>query len=61
MTAKTVNGSFTAAMDYATELEEKEKAQAERNTELEASVDGQTILTNTMDYAASAVSAGDSK
>ena len=36
-------------------LEEKANAQVERIIELEASVDGQTILSNTTNYAANMV------
>ena len=48
-------------MEYATAMEEKSNAQDERIIELEASVDGQTVLTKTTDYAASAVSTGTNK
>ena len=46
-------------MEYAEALEEKENAQSK--CELEASVDGQTVLANTTDYAASAVATGTNK
>ena len=42
-------------MDYSAALEEKSNAKAERIIELEASVDGQLVLTNTTKYAASTV------
>ena len=48
-------------MEYAAELEENAKAQAERIIELEARMDGQTVLTDTTDYAASAVATGTNK
>ena len=48
-------------MDYATALEEKSNTRAERIIELEASVDSQTVLTNTTKYAASAVDTGTNK
>ena len=40
-------------MEYYMALEEKANTQAERTIELEASVDGQTVLADTIDYAAS--------
>ena len=45
-------------MGYAEALEEKANAQGERIIELEASVDGQTVLTNTTYYAMSSFSMG---
>ena len=45
-------------MDYAAALEDKFNVQAERIIELEAIVDGQTVLTITTEYAASAVATG---
>ena len=48
-------------MDYTAALEEKSNAKAERIIELEASVDGQTVLTNTTKYVASAVATGTNK
>ena len=48
-------------MDYAAALEEKSNAQAEHIIELEASVDGQTVLTNTTEYAVSVVATGTNK
>ena len=49
------------AIEYAAVLEEKANAQAESIIELEASVDGQTVLTNTTKYAASVVATGTNK
>ena len=60
-TATTIDSSFTAAMDYAAALEEKSNAQSKRIIDLEASMDGQTVLTNTTDYAAIAVATGNNK
>ena len=57
-TATTVDGSFAAEMEYAAAKEEKANAQAKRILELEASVDGQTVLTKATKYAASALTAG---
>ena len=57
----TIYSSFTAAMEYAAALEEKSNTQAERIIELEASVDGKTVLTETTEYAASAVATGTNK
>ena len=57
-TVTNVENSFTAAMGYAVALEDKSKVQDEFIIELEASVDGKTFLTDTMDYSASAVSTG---
>ena len=48
-------------MEYAAALEEKSNTQAERIIELEASVDGKTVLTETTEYAASAVATGTNK
>ena len=53
--------SFTELMYYAAALEDKSNTQADRIIELEASVDGQTVLTNTTEYAASAVATGTNK
>ena len=58
MTVTTAEDSFAAAMEYATALEEKTHAQSERILALEASVDGQTFLTEANEYAASAVTSG---
>ena len=57
-TATTSDASFTAAMGYAAGLEEKAHTQAKCILELKASVDGQTILTEAINYAASTVTAG---
>ena len=59
-TATTADNSFTAAMEYAAALEEKAHAQAKRIIDLEASVDDQTVLTESTNYAASAVTTGGS-
>ena len=48
-------------MEYAAALEYKANTQAEIIIELEASVDGQTVLTKTTNYAASAVATGTNK
>ena len=48
-------------MDYSAALEEKSNAQAERIIELEASVDVQTVLTDTTNYVASTVDTGNNK
>ena len=48
-------------MDYAAAMEENFNAQAERIIELESGVDGQTVLTNTTGYAASAMATGTNK
>ena len=48
-------------MDYAADLEENSNTQSEPITDLEASMDGQTVLTNTTDYAAIAVATGNNK
>ena len=60
-TRTTTDISFTAAMEYDLALEEKANTQAECIIELEASVDGQTVLTNTNDYVASTVVTGTNK
>ena len=57
-TATTADGSFAAEMEYAAAKEEKANAQAKRILELEASVDGQTVLTKAAEIAASALTAG---
>ena len=57
-TGTTTYNSFIAAMEYAAELEEKANAQAKCIIEIEAIVDGQTVLANTTNYAASAVATG---
>ena len=57
-TSTTSGNSFAAAMEYTAALEEKTHAQAERILALESSVDGQTVLTEATEYAASAVTAG---
>ena len=48
-------------MEYTAALEEKSNAQSKRIIDLDAIVYGQTVLTNTTDYAASAVSTGANK
>ena len=48
-------------MEYTAALEEKSNAQSKRIIDLDAIVYGQTVLTNTTDYAARAVSTGDNK
>ena len=48
-------------MDYAVAPKEKSNTQTERIIEIEAIVDGQTVLTNTNKYAASAVAKGTNK
>ena len=48
-------------MEYAVVLEEKASSQAERIIEVEASVDGQTVLTDTTNYVASTVDTGNNK
>ena len=53
--------SFTSAMEYAAALEEKANKHDERIIELEASVDGQTVLTGTTAYVAIAVATGTNK
>ena len=58
VTATTADDSFAAAMEYAAALQEKAHAQAEHIVEIEASVDGQTVLTESTNYAASAVTTG---
>ena len=45
-------------MEYAAALEEKAHAKSERILELEASVDGQTVLTDAIKYVASTVTVG---
>ena len=61
-TATTVDRSFAAEMEYAAAKEEKANAQAKRILELEASVDGQIVLTKATEYAASAlISVGHNK
>ena len=60
-TATTIYSSFTAEMGYSAALEDKDKAQAERIIDLEARVDGKTVLTDTTNYAASAVAIGTNK
>ena len=57
-TATTADGSSVAAMEYAAAVEEKTHAQAERILVIKARVDGQTVLTEATEYAASAVTAG---
>ena len=42
-------------MKYSAALEEEDHTQAERIIDIEASVDGQTVLTEATNYAASAV------
>ena len=46
-TATTVDVIFTAAMEYTATLEDKSNMHSERIVELDARVDGQTVLTNT--------------
>ena len=58
LTTTTADDSFAASMEYSAALEEKTHTQAEHILEIEASVDGQTILTKATQYAASAVTAG---
>ena len=48
-------------MEYAASLEDKSNTQAERIIELESSMDGQTIRTDSTNYVASAVAKGISK
>ena len=48
-------------MEYYAALEEKINAQAERIIDLEGRVDGQTVLTSTTNYVASAVATGTNK
>ena len=48
-------------MEYDAALEEKANAQAGRIIELEASVDGQTVRSDTTDYVASPVATGTNK
>ena len=60
-TATTIDSSFTAEMGYAAALEDKENAQAERIIELEARVDGKTVLTDATNYVAGAVAIGINK
>ena len=60
-TATAADDSFTTKMEYTAALEEKANTQANRIIDLGASVDGQTVLTDTTDYAASAVSTGTDK
>ena len=45
-------------MEYAAALEEKANAQVERIIELEASVEGQTVLSKATNFAASSVTTG---
>ena len=56
-TAATVDGSFAAEMEYAAAKEEKANTRAKRILELEARVDGQTVLIKATKYAASALTA----
>ena len=60
-TDTTIHSSFTASMDYDAAPKEKSNTQTERIIEIEAIVDGQTVLTNTNKYAASAVAKGTNK
>ena len=60
MTAPPADDSFAAAMEYAAALEAKAHVQTERIIDLEASVDGQTILTEAIDYTESVVTTGGS-
>ena len=60
-TYTTSDKSITAAMEYAAALEEKASAQSKCIIDLDVRVYGQTVLTDTTDYAASAVSTGDNK
>ena len=60
-TATTAYDSFAAAMEYTAALEEKAHAQAERIIKIKASVDGHTILTESTNYATSAVTSGGTK
>ena len=55
-TVTTAGNSFTTAMEYDAALEEKANAQAESIIESEASVDGQTVLTEATYFVSSAVS-----
>ena len=48
-------------MEYAVALEELAHAQADRIIEVEASVDGQTVFTDSSNYVVSAVTMGGSK
>ena len=48
-------------MDYVSALEDQSKAKSERIIELEANMDGQTVLTNTTKYVASAMATGTNK
>ena len=57
-TATIADNSFTEAMEYAAALEEKKHAQTERIITLEASMNGQNVLTEDTEYVASAVTAG---
>ena len=61
LTTTTADDSFAASMEYSAALEEKTHTQAEHILEIEASVDGQTILTEATDYAAIAVTAEGNK
>ena len=58
VTATTANGSFAAVMEYAAALEEKYNMQFECTIDIEASVDGQTVITEATYFAASAVATG---
>ena len=53
--------SFTSAIEYALALEEKDHTQAECIIELKASVDGQTVLTESTNYTETAVTTGGAK
>ena len=58
VTATTANGSFAAVMEYAAALEEKYNMQFECIIDIEASVDGQTVITEATYFAAIAVATG---
>ena len=49
-TATTAYESFTVAIEYSTAPEEKANMQAKRMIEIEDSVGGQNVLTDTADY-----------
>ena len=60
-TATTSDNAFYAEMEYSVALEEKSNVQAKHILELEASVNGQTVLNDTTNYAVIAVSTGTNK
>ena len=60
-TSTTADNSFTATMKYAVALEEKSNAQSKRIIDLDVRVYGQTVIIDTTDYAARAVSTGANK